>query len=180
LASHGLLDGKVAIYVSSGIFAIYIMDKQDDEIQTQSLIKSTIDVLTSTQKFGIDRVLIGYDQVKHARLGGYPGAYAILELRDGYAFTPATTGLVFDVNRNDRFKGVHGYASSHATMHTTFMYRLFCACVDFRMTGPQVKSGLELDMIRLIDIAPTVARLLDVTMPDVDGRVVDEAFLEKS
>jgi arylsulfatase A-like enzyme len=46
----------------------------------------------------------------------------------------------------------------------------------FVAAGPGVRAGVVLDRVRLIDVAPTVARLLGVPAPTVDGRVLQEAL----
>jgi hypothetical protein len=44
-------------------------------------------------------------------------------------------------------------------------------------SGPDFKSGLYDTLPTAnVDIAPTVARILDLDMPDVQGRVLDEAL----
>jgi hypothetical protein len=44
----------------------------------------------------------------------------------------------------------------------------------FIAAGAGVRSGVALERIRVIDIAPTAARLLGLTPPAVEGRVIDE------
>ena len=44
----------------------------------------------------------------------------------------------------------------------------------FVAAGLGVRAGAVLERIRLIDIAPTAARLLGVAAPAVEGRVVEE------
>ena len=46
---------------------------------------------------------------------------------------------------------------------TTF----FCA-------GPAVRKGAVVEKARLVDEAPTMARMLGFSMPDIDGRIIEE------
>jgi hypothetical protein len=47
----------------------------------------------------------------------------------------------------------------------------------FLAQGPGVRAGLTVAGARIIDLAPTILRLLDVAVPaDMDGRVLDEIF----
>jgi len=39
--------------------------------------------------------------------------------------------------------------------------------------------GAALGTIDNVDVAPTIARLLGLTLPDVDGRVLVEALVDK-
>src|SRR5207245_1327321 len=59
--------------------------------------------------------------------------------------------------------GQHGYLPSHPRMPTGFI-----------ATGAGVRAGVALERVRLVDIAPTAARLLGLTTPDVEGRVLGE------
>ena len=44
----------------------------------------------------------------------------------------------------------------------------------FIAAGSGVRAGTVLERIRLIDIAPTAARLLGIAAPAVEGRVLEE------
>jgi arylsulfatase A-like enzyme len=44
----------------------------------------------------------------------------------------------------------------------------------FIVAGAGVRAGESLDRVRLIDVAPTAARLLGVPAPEVEGRVLAE------
>ena len=48
----------------------------------------------------------------------------------------------------------------------------------FVAAGAGVRSGVALERVRLIDVAPTAARLLGVPAPAVEGRVLDEILRE--
>jgi hypothetical protein len=97
-------------------------------------------------------------------LGAMPGAAFGLEASPGWAIgsscnrgltEPAVGGLV----------GTHGFLPSRASMATGFI-----------AAGAGVRRGVALDRIRLIDIAPTAARLLGIPAPPVEGRVLEEIF----
>ncbi len=44
----------------------------------------------------------------------------------------------------------------------------------FVAAGAGVRAGVVVDRIRLVDVAPTVAHLLGVPAPPVEGRVLEE------
>jgi hypothetical protein len=48
----------------------------------------------------------------------------------------------------------------------------------FLVTGNGIRSGIRLDRIHLLDIAPTIAYLLDLQMSNLSGRVLSEALLD--
>jgi hypothetical protein len=44
----------------------------------------------------------------------------------------------------------------------------------FIAAGAGVRAGVSLERVRLIDVAPTAARLLGIQAPPVEGRVLEE------
>jgi hypothetical protein len=44
------------------------------------------------------------------------------------------------------------------------------------LSGRGVKKGAAIGHVRSLDIAPTIATLLGITMKDVEGRVLTEAL----
>jgi arylsulfatase A-like enzyme len=59
--------------------------------------------------------------------------------------------------------GMHGYLPSRQSMLTGFI-----------ASGDGVRAGVSVPRVRLIDVAPTAARLLGIAAPAVEGRVLDE------
>jgi predicted AlkP superfamily pyrophosphatase or phosphodiesterase len=95
-------------------------------------------------------------------MGAMTGAALGLEATPGWAIgsscdrglvEPAIGGLV----------GTHGFLPSRPSMATGFV-----------AAGAGVRRGVALERIRLIDVAPTAARLLGIPAPPVEGRVLVE------
>jgi predicted AlkP superfamily pyrophosphatase or phosphodiesterase len=82
--------------------------------------------------------------------------------KDGYAFTAAADGEVV-VNATEGSLGAHGYPSTDPDLSA-----LFIAC------GAGITPGVKLDVIDNVDVAPTMAELLGLTLENVDGRVLKE------
>ncbi|MBI1355131.1 MAG: sulfatase-like hydrolase/transferase [Acidobacteria bacterium] len=61
----------------------------------------------------------------------------------------------------------HGYLPSHPSMYTSLA-----------LSGAGIKKGVTIGHVRNVDIAPTVARLLGLEMPNVSGRVLEEALAQ--
>ena len=57
--------------------------------------------------------------------------------------------------------GNHGFIATNPRMNAMFI-----------AAGAGLKSGVELDVIDNIDIAPTVAHLLGIQLPDTDGKII--------
>ncbi|HEY1174486.1 MAG TPA: ectonucleotide pyrophosphatase/phosphodiesterase [Verrucomicrobiae bacterium] len=88
----------------------------------------------------------------------------LLFAKSGYAFnashvldTPITEVT------SDAYPGHHGYLNTDPQLDGTFI-----------ISGAAVKRGVKIDRITNLDIAPTTAHILGLTMPDVDGRVLKE------
>jgi predicted AlkP superfamily pyrophosphatase or phosphodiesterase len=87
--------------------------------------------------------------------------HLILTTGPGYAFADANLGdPVVDAGG---LKGTHGHVPSPDYMHATFI-----------AAGAGIKPDTKLDVIRNVDVAPTIARLLGIEMKDVDGKALIE------
>ncbi len=92
--------------------------------------------------------------------------HLLLFAKSGYAFngshvldTPITEVT------SDAYPGHHGYLNSDPQLDGTFI-----------ISGAAVKRGVKIDRINNLDIAPTTAQILGLTMPNVDGRVLKEVL----
>ena len=82
--------------------------------------------------------------------------------KEGYAFTaPATEPPVVDTVEGSL--GTHGYVASDPDLRALFI-----------ASGAGIKRGVKLDEVSTVDLAPTAAQLLGLTLPKVDGRVLSE------
>ena len=59
----------------------------------------------------------------------------------------------------------HGYLPSHPKMFTSLV-----------LSGKGIRRGARIGHARSIDVAPTIAALLGVELPDVDGSVLTQAL----
>ena len=86
----------------------------------------------------------------------------ILHPKAGYAFTGAATGdLVHGPAVN--YGGTHGYPATDPELDGIFIAQ-----------GAGIRRGVKLDRVRNLDVAPTIARLLEVALPTADGRAMEE------
>jgi hypothetical protein len=92
-------------------------------------------------------------------LGAMPGAALGLEAAAGFMIGGACGRGLEGASGG----GTHGFLPSRPTMATGFI-----------AAGAGIRSGVTLDRVRLIDVAPTAARLLGLTPPPLDGRPLEE------
>lgn len=87
-----------------------------------------------------------------------------LSAKDGYTFSDSLADTK-EINPTDSPKGAHGYIQTHPHMDGCFV-----------ISGAGVKKGGVIEKMKNLDVAPTIGKLLGVTIPGVDGRVLDEAM----
>lgn len=90
----------------------------------------------------------------------------ILFAQEGYVFGDTAAGALPVEEKSER-RGSHGHDSNLPDLHATFI-----------AWGVGIKPGARLGEISNTDVAPTVAKLLDVPMPNVDGKVLSAALSE--
>jgi hypothetical protein len=95
--------------------------------------------------------------------GSNPEApHLVLTTGPGYSFDNSVKGdAVADAGGH---KGSHGHDPRPDYMHATFV-----------AAGKGIQSGTKLEVIRNVDVAPTIAYLLGLQI-DSDGRVLKEAL----
>jgi predicted AlkP superfamily phosphohydrolase/phosphomutase len=97
-------------------------------------------------------------------IGGEAGGDIYLDLLPGYDFH-AGTGLGEIITPREPY-GMHGFNPARPSMRTIMV-----------LHGPGIAAGMRLKSVRLIDFAPTLAKLLGLRAPkDATGRVLQEAF----
>ena len=99
------------------------------------------------------------------KLGADPRAALYLDAAPLYAITAKTTGSSITNLGKGEDRAAHGYAPSRVEMRALFV-----------IAGKGIKPGGHTQYARLIDIAPTMARLLGLEMKTARGRVISEVL----
>lgn len=89
-----------------------------------------------------------------------------LTAKDGYAFVAAADEPVV-VDAPAASLGSHGYVATDPDLQAIFI-----------ASGRGIRPGITLDTVNNIDIAPTAARLLDLELKDVQGRLLNEILIQ--
>ena len=106
-------------------------------------------------------------------MGADPHCRFMLEAKDGYYFQDGLNGPFLSVENMDGITGpepmyaTHGYLPGKPGYQTVFMAK-----------GPDVKENTDILSMCLVDEGPTLARLLGVTLPEADGRVITAMLKE--
>ncbi|NVY95598.1 alkaline phosphatase family protein [Lactobacillus sp. DCY120] len=122
---------------------------------------------------GVERVIT---QTAASQRGADDQCSLMVEAQAGYYFTdqsqrPEIVEVVDpeSLGQADRYRGVHGYDPDKPDYQTTLLFN-----------GPDIKTQTRLAQARLIDEAPTFARLLELKFPNpLPGRCLDEIFKGK-
>ncbi|OLE55769.1 MAG: hypothetical protein AUG51_02235 [Acidobacteria bacterium 13_1_20CM_3_53_8] len=148
---HAIItDVRAVAYVTSGSCSIILRDPADRETLRRAR--------ASFQKFAKqnNNALSLVEGAKMREFGGNPDAAFMLDAGDGYSFGNSFTGEAITPSQQ---LGQHGYLPTR--------YR-----TSFIAAGAGLPQHLELGEIRLIDIGPTIAATLGLTLCDADGRAL--------
>lgn len=156
LRQHGWLTtnerGRVATWqVASHASAIRLKDPADKALAAK--VEQAFRDAAAVTYQGIFRVV---SRAELDDLGAYPDAAFFIEPAEGYYVTDGVQDDAVLVGAT-RF-GAHGFLPTETRMHTGFI-----------AAGAGLRRGVPLPLLRQIDVAPTIARLLGFTMPGVDG-----------
>ena len=127
---------------SGGSGFVYVRDEA-----TRSRVHDLLRTLQRDPANGI-RELWTAEQLK-AR-GAHPSAAFGLDMADGFYSGGGHDVLV----KPSTTKGGHGFAPERTALHASFV-----------MTGPTVQKRGSLGVIRMTNVAPTIAAILGVTLP---------------
>jgi hypothetical protein len=129
-----------------------------DSAQAAELLPKAIKALDGVE--GIDRVVgaAGFAAVGLPTPDKDPQMSQLwLTAKEGYSFSGATGGPVTAAVPQQR--GSHGYPASDPDMQAFFI-----------ASGYGVRAGALSGQISNIDVAPTIARLLGVSLPSAKGK----------
>lgn len=142
---------------TGGSAAVYVRDGEDDAMLRR------VRNLFEKHRLGADGkpLYTVIDRPALTRLGGPAGAAFYLEGEPGVMFS----GSLGPGNwsRRSNLRGNHGYLPTKPDMHTGFI-----------AFGRGIRKGVELDTMRVTDVAPTVAALLGFPFESTQGRVLRE------
>ncbi len=135
-----------------GASAAVVLARPDDAA-LKARVKAVLDKLAADPANGIDRVA---DAAEIATMGGTTDATYWIDFKPGYEMgqNPAAPQV-----GPGGVKGTHGYFPTHPEMRATFI-----------IAGPGIPAKGSLGEIDMRDIAPTLAKVLKVSLPDADGK----------
>jgi predicted AlkP superfamily pyrophosphatase or phosphodiesterase len=154
---------KWRAYFQCGGGAAYLHIKEGDE-EAERLALAVIQEYMNDDASGIEEMYTR-EQLNQLHVG--PSAKYMLEARRGYCFDESMDEpTIVDLNKQGIKYATHGYSPNKED------YR--CNLV---ISGNKVKSDFPIGDLEMVDIAPTMAKILGIDFKPCDGRVLDEIFL---
>ncbi len=138
---------------AGGTAEIRLADPKDEE--AAALVKKVIDRLAADPESGILEVV---DHEGAKKRGGFPEAAYVLVSEKGYEIRDDVDGEYCRTRLTQ--KAQHGYSEEFPEMRASFM-----------PTGKGIARG-NIEHARLIDVAPTLAKIMGVELPDAEGKSV--------
>jgi predicted AlkP superfamily pyrophosphatase or phosphodiesterase len=149
----------------------YIYLKNQNDYETEKTVKKILDKLMTEPENGIEKIISGEEA---GNKGADPSCAFMIEARHGFYFIESHQGEYIkhvtqeDVWMNDKYMlACHGYSPDKPD-YTTF----------FLISGKGVQPNVEIPFMRLVDIGPTLARLLGLNLGQTDGEVI-ETFISE-
>ncbi len=148
---HGNAVGwRAFAWSSGGTAAVYLREQGDADARVRTA--RVLQRLAADPVSGVERVL---DRAGALAEGGFSDADFVVAARPGCHLGTKLEGSVMQAAGGG---GAHGMLPAHREMDAAFF-----------VAGPGVPAGLELGRVDMRDVAPTLAGLLDVSLPAADG-----------
>ena len=146
---------QVFAWAAAGSCDIRLKDQNDNKLKEQ--VKEILNKIASDKDNGIKNV---YDKEDLKKLKGFPNADFALNAREGYAFSNECEGKL--ITDSGKTKATHGYSPKNKQLYFSYF-----------IMGPGIPKGKKItEAIKLIDVAPTLAALMNVPFPDAEGRSI--------
>jgi predicted AlkP superfamily pyrophosphatase or phosphodiesterase len=158
-----IVSGQVAVVAQAGAAMVYVTDDAHRAEIVERVRKAFAGVK------GVEKVVTsdGFAKLGVADPKVDPHAPDLMLFADeGYAFGDTAAGAMSFQEKPER-SGTHGHDADLPDLHATFI-----------AWGKGIKPGARLGEVRNTDVAPTLAKLLHVELPNTDGKPLDAALSE--
>jgi len=141
---------RVSAFDNGASFGLVAQDPNDTE--AIDLATKTFKRLTADGSWGIDKF---YDASETHALQGYSNSFASVSMKSGFTLSGAAAGPWLS---DTKTRGMHGYAPGPSELDASFL-----------AFGPGIPHR-HLPRAKLVDVAPTVAHILNLPMPNTEGQ----------
>lgn len=157
---NGKLD-YIAYSQSIGLGS-YIYIKENNEITINRVRKLFIELIKD-EKYGIDKIF----SKEELRIMNADESYSFaIEAKTGFVFKDELTTYEIKHQKDLGTKyATHGYSPFKEGYKNVFM-----------ISGESIKNNYNIRGMKIVDIAPTVAKVLGMDFEDCDGEVLEKVF----
>ena len=161
---YGVSSGKNwRAYVQSAGGAAYVHFRPNDQ-EAREIAMRLINEFAEVEANGIEAI---YDRAKLNALHVEDRFDFMLEAKEGYAFEDNDEGeLIVDLHAQGKVYATHGYSPEKPDYTSNLI-----------ISGPRIKKGFDIGHACVIDIAPTIASILNIPFNECDGRALEEIFI---
>ena len=149
-AAGNVVAWDAAPWIAGGSADVVVRDGTDTAVREK--VRALLAKLRDDATNGIARVI---EREEIARAGANPQADFHVDFKPGFETAPDPKAPLVGPSRR---RGMHGYDPALPAMQATFL-----------VAGPQVPKR-DLKAIDMRDIAPTLAKILGVALPDAEGK----------
>src|SRR5271165_807197 len=148
-----IIDWRAMPWVTGGSAAIVLKDPND--AATLGEVRELLSKLAANSANGIDRVL---DAEELHKRGGYPDASFFVGLKPGWRTGHSLDGPVVSKVKPG---GTHGELPDLPELYSAFF-----------VVGPNLPAGKNFGVIDMIDIAPTLAKEVNLVLSSAEGKAL--------
>ncbi|HZD42206.1 MAG TPA: alkaline phosphatase family protein [Terriglobales bacterium] len=159
--------------INNGYLLINSTDRKGGIVppdEREAIIKQVRDLAAEVGDDGKQMITAVYDARSFGEkmgIGGKAGGDIYLDILPGYDFESRVKGEEW-ITRREPY-GMHGFNPERPSMHTIMVFN-----------GPGIAAGKRLYGVRLVDFAPTLAKLVDIPTPNgATGRILQETFTDR-
>ena len=146
-----IIDWRAMPWVTGGSAAIVLKDPKDAATVTE--VRTLLTEIADDPASGINRIL---DAEELRNRGAYPNASFFVGLKPGWRTGHSLEGAVASKVKPG---GTHGELPFIVPLRSSFF-----------VVGPNIPPGKKLGVIDMIDIAPTLAKEVGLTLPKAEGK----------
>jgi len=152
-----VVDWKATVWTSGGSAAIVLRDEEDKETANQ--VTEIFNRLANASRSPLWRVL---DREKLKQIGANPQAFLMLDAAPLYVMGERLSGPLIEDLGKDR-RGTHGYLPTRSEMRASLI-----------LSGRNVRVGTRIPLTSMLNIGPTAAALLGITLEKAQGSPLSE------
>jgi predicted AlkP superfamily pyrophosphatase or phosphodiesterase len=157
-------DFDAVAWISGGSCAIILKNPHDAAVLSR--VREALAPYSGKPDSPIGRI---FERSEIEKLGANPQADLMLSAGEGFTMGGKLSGPVIAESSGDKgkFRGMHGQFPDRPELEATFL-----------VAGPHIAKA-TLDKLDMVDVAPTLAAAMGLSLPKAEGKVVQQVLDKK-